>query len=150
MNSSRLLEAADYLDTVPRQRFCMTTWADGDFCGKQDEPNHKKHECQTSACAMGWLTTDPRFKRIGLKLGLDNFRSKTPVLGRLKGIDAACKLFGINTSQAWWLFDANDPDTEASRENETPKQVARRIRKFVKDNGKIPAGAIRFEGRCDA
>jgi hypothetical protein len=132
MNKKRLLKLADYLETVPRKRFNMDHWASAKFCGKPKEP---EHECGTSACALGWACTIPSFKRAGLKFiecG-SNFWTHIDLVPDFEGstgYGAAASLFGIRYSQAEWLFSPESPAR-------TPKQVAKRIRKFVESDGKI-------------
>jgi hypothetical protein len=50
------------LAKVPRERFDMNRWVGADWKGA------KNLSCGTSACAAGWATTDPWFRRRGLRL----------------------------------------------------------------------------------
>lgn len=148
MFKQRLLKLADLLDTVPRKRFNISSWASSKFCGKPKEPEH--NECNTTACAMGWATTLPVFKRAGLKLRLPENKlnydgcmiltmaKKHMCSTYLTHMDAAAAVCGISYHEAQQLFDVEDPSTGKPRSRETPKQVARRIRKFVKSCGEVP------------
>ncbi len=49
MNVERLLQAKEFLSTVPEDKFDMTNWR-GVF------DNLKSIKCETVGCAMGWLT----------------------------------------------------------------------------------------------
>lgn len=52
----RLRILADFLLTVPPERFNIRTWGHGGF----------EHECGTAACAFGWAATIPAFRELGL------------------------------------------------------------------------------------
>lgn len=112
----RLLKLADYLKTVPKERFDMSRVVGDSWGGKQDL------SCGTSACAMGWAATMPTFRRLGLRLGggFDVF---------IKGFDswdmAAEELFNIDDNDVEALFGPQSPA-------QTPTAKAVQIRKFVK------------------
>lgn len=111
----RLLKLADFLETkVPARRFHLRNWADDDFA-----PDH----CGTVACACGWGTAIPSLFRAGLRLDrhgdLQGDWDTVESVFRLEGDDAEY-LF------AYWCY-SNNP---------TPKQVAKRIRSFVKERSK--------------
>lgn len=120
VGARRLLKLADHLETVPRQRFNMSTWS-----------------CGTSACAMGHACEIPAFKRLGLEIGI-MFGSPLPVLPSGKeGFGAAVELFGITHTDAYALFKeqfAGRPTPKNLAGKDTPKVVARRIRKFVREH----------------
>lgn len=59
MNKERLLILADFLDTVPEDRFDMRRWADAGF---------SDGKCGTRACALGWACTILEFQQLGLYL----------------------------------------------------------------------------------
>lgn len=57
----RLWMLADYIEfAVKPERFAMHVWWDGE--------GRKGNLCGTQACAMGWATTIPAFKKAGLCL----------------------------------------------------------------------------------
>jgi hypothetical protein len=121
VNHKRLLKLADFLETVPRKRFDFTKWVGLDWKGKADL------SCGTSACAIGWATTIPSFRKLGLKLSL-NDAGGTPVFNGDFGSDAVAHFFDISILDAEFLFFPlyNDLGDKA-----TPKQVAKHIREFV-------------------
>lgn len=126
MNAKRLLKLADFLETVPKDNFDMgVVYEDegmfaGDCAPKYPQP--KKH-CGTAACAMGWATAIPSFRKAGLHLGEDG---EVYFEGSSYSFESAEIFFDILDEEATFLF------TRSGAGN-TPKQVARSIRKFVKD-----------------
>jgi hypothetical protein len=127
MHTKRLLKLADFLETkVPRKRFNMTDWSSvADFSAAQ---------CDTAACAFGWATTIPSFRRAGLSSRNSVFGpSIVPSFNGLEGSDAAEEFFGLGSLAVDNLFYGHSYEKPP-----TPKQVAKRIRKLVKDAG--PSG----------
>lgn len=128
--AKRLLALAARLVTVPRKRFNYNRWVGDDWMGAQDL------SCGTVACALGWATTMPRFRRLGLRLDWNRWLS-TPeshggrVILKLPGhrgeirspLRAAEIIFGPDTSD---LFLPGVGEMHA-----TPKQVAKKIRDYV-------------------
>ena len=134
MNKKRLLRLADFLENnVPIKKFYMGTWA-----SKEDI-----NECGTTACAMGWATKIPEFAAAGLYLGKSDavLQGRNPIItprfaGRAS-FAAASAFFKITDRAALWLFsdfEYGDND-EVEREQDTPNDVANRIRKFVQEDG---------------
>ncbi len=118
MHVDRLLLLADFLETVPPERFDMARWTGVDWAGKSDL------SCGTAACAMGWATTIPQFRKLGLKLnkfGVPEFKSYF-------GYGAATRLFDIDFYETTYLFASYTNFRHSSR------NVARKIRDFI-DNG---------------
>ena len=63
VGNRRLLKLADLLDALPDERFQFHHWVDEDtYKGKPDL------SCGTTACALGWATTIPAFRKLGLRL----------------------------------------------------------------------------------
>lgn len=131
----RLLKLADKLDEVPRNRFNYGSWVGDDWGGK---PNLS---CGTKACALGWATTMPEFRRLGLKL---NYYGE-PYLKEEKGgattgrnpgdknyhysdtqdvEDVILRLFGNGCLHLFF--------PQSGEMSLTAKQVAKKIRRFVK------------------
>jgi hypothetical protein len=54
------------------------------------------------------------------------------------GFGAARKLFELTREQAFYLFDQERIGEFELNEDETPKQWAKRARKFVANGGKVP------------
>ena len=121
VSNRRLLKLAAFLEKLPRKRFEYSYWVGTDWKGKTDL------SCGTTACALGWATTIPEFRVAGLKLTQRgdpiNYRAGAT------GFSAAQGIFGISWDQAHSLFM---PSTEAEHKA-TPKYVARKIRRFVKE-----------------
>ncbi len=136
-SARRLLVLADFLDTIPLKRFDYETWAGASWKGKKDL------SCGTTACALGWATTIPAFKKLGLKL----VRVKEygeyiafPVCGTAEGSDAACEPFLLSDGESLHLFTPHTrlwdgvtmvDGNYSPGEKATPKQVAKHIRSFV-------------------
>lgn len=135
MNAKRLLKLADFLETVPKDNFDMgVVYEDeGMFAGDcaPKYPRPKKH-CGTVACAMGWATAIPSFRRAGLRL----YETGSIVLknSRCDGVfwcdsfDTAELFFELGSDESRFLFGGSEYGS-------TPKQVAKHIRKFVKKGG---------------
>lgn len=116
MNKKRLLKLAEFLENeVPRKRFDMGQW--GGHSGFHE------NKCGSAACALGWATTIPAFRRAGLifsERGIPTFEGEW-------GEDAGARFFNLPRGQATTLFmPGSYPNHRA-----TPKQVAKRIRKLV-------------------
>ena len=132
VNTRRLLVLARYLEKVPPRRFKMTIWGEGKIAKSYATG------CGFAGCAMGHAAFIPSFRKAGLMLKEQSSLDGTPnwtiaIKGRrLVTFGVAAWLFGINTNQATYLFAGEDRDGE-NRGDETPKQVAARIREFVED-----------------
>jgi hypothetical protein len=123
MNYQRLLFLADCTETrVPEKQFDMTMWVNrSTWKGAAD------FSCGTSACIMGWATTFPEFRKLGLHMSKEGIVS---FLGHFaSGFQAAAALFDISLDQAKELFAVGW--NGVSRVDETSKQAAARIRHFV-------------------
>jgi hypothetical protein len=124
MKSERLLKLANFLENdVPPPRFKMDEWSDTrDFAPEV---------CGTAACAIGWATTIPAFRIEGFTgKQSDQANIVYPSYRSYESWEAVEKFFGLGKRKAEYLFDdENYPGAP------TPKQVAKRIRKFVKDAG---------------
>lgn len=154
VGAKRLLKLAEFLKTVPAKRFDYNSWVGEDWKGSPDL------SCGTTACALGWATQVPAFKRAGLYLHVDKDAVREledqeraiargeqvfyPLAGlgtsanvRMKGsreYDAfalAANFFAISESDANYLFSPADDGSESKA---TPKQVARKITKYVRVN----------------
>jgi hypothetical protein len=93
----RLLKLADFLAKLPRSKnFDM-----GQIASKVEDGHPA---CGSAACAIGWATAIPSFRRAGLHLNRDGYV-------RLKGVrcvtgfsEAAQAFFGIDYADARHLF----------------------------------------------
>jgi len=143
MNKQRLLMLVNHLrNNVPKDesRFYMGTWA-----GRTAEPFKfgdmlDDASCGTSGCAMGWATTIPHFKELGLFLLGKTYRNASTAElvyqsqsgARYHGFDAVHAFMDLTSEQADYLFDANQyPDLV------TVSEVADRIENFVISNGEM-------------
>lgn len=129
-SNRRLLKVAEVLEAIPRtfkQRakagvpdFDMSTFFD-------DYGSQSEGVCGTAACAAGYAGLNPWFRRKGFITdrikGDVRFNDET-------GFDACEDFFGLSDEQALALFTPN-------LGHETPKQVAKNIRKFVAKRTKL-------------
>lgn len=126
----RLLKLAQFLKTVPAERFNMGVWVGDDWKGDPDL------SCGTSACALGWATVIPEFRRLGLRLVKPRgFWGGTVRLGRrrLDALRVAGEVFAIDIDGASQLFGGGG--------GQTPKTKAREIEQFVEHRQKVAARA---------
>lgn len=96
----RLLKLADFLDALPPARFDYGVWVRSDWQGSSDL------SCGTAACALGWATTIPEFRKMGLRL-VRRFKSGVPVYKSREGASAAAAFFGVTDEEAFYLFVRN-------------------------------------------
>lgn len=133
VHADRLLRLAAFLDDVPPHRFDYSRWVGTDWKGKEDL------SCGTTACALGWATTMPEFRRLGLRLGLDmgtgvvHLKTQRPNFWS-SPIYASEKVFGLTYKEHGYLFGAAEgPSGERSlAEGARATTVAKHIRRFVK------------------
>lgn len=142
--NARLLRLAEFLDTLPPERWNYEVWVDTErWEGKPDL------SCGTQACALGWACAMPEFQELGVRL-LKTTNSWGDEVARflVDGYEdagplaAAKRLFGLNSAEVDRLFidtpshlldeDGNRPD---DLEEVTPKHVAAEIRAFVAERG---------------
>ncbi len=97
----RLLKLADFLESLPRNRFCLERWVGRGWEGKPDL------SCGTTACALGWATTIPEFRKLGVRMKKET-RANAPgpgLVGRREPDPPAVArlLFGIGdgNDQSW-------------------------------------------------
>lgn len=135
----RLLSLADFLQKLPKKRFNYNHWVGEDWGGKADL------SCGTTACALGWATTMPAFRRLGLRLvnnealGFGVVTMKGSNFDDDSSTDAAHQVFGLDNREFEYLFTPEGDSlseiglTERGPgEDATAKEVARHIRSFVK------------------
>src|SRR5215472_17893577 len=124
----RLEKLADFLEKLPSGRFYYGHWIDTEkWEGAADL------SCGTTACALGWGTAIPSFRKAGLRMK----KHGLPAFGKSEGMDAGARFFGITHADALFIFQPNalhakDLDLwSAPGHDATPKQVAKHIRSFV-------------------
>ena len=121
INAKRLLKLADYLETVPRERFDMGDW-------DTTYPDERKF-CGFSGCAIGWAIEGNLFEGLAFD---ENDEIRQPKYKGLFGFPAVAKVFDMPGDVAREeLFGAHIESD--------PHQVAARIRKFVRNNEKASA-----------
>lgn len=159
IGAKRLLKLADFLDTVPRRAFNFRSitrvkhkhikrygFASFEDVSEEDlRANVKSHsykECETTACALGYCSVIPSFRRLGLRL----VDGDVVLAGddTLANFGVARMIFSISSDEAMLLFNPGDMACEYVEDKylndrihplpgtATAKQVANNIRKFVK------------------
>ena len=149
MNIKRTMKLIAFMEKLPKsaeRHFNMEKWFehrgshayDHDF-GRYVTKKTLSH-CGTTACALGWASTDPWFKRRGL-------RAQTASVF----LDDWPEFFGCPSREVGQFTD-NDGDPVLDNDylfadwcypavwRTTPRQVARRIRKFVAQQSVVIGG----------
>lgn len=126
----RLLKLADFLEKLPPRRFDFRKWVGDDWGGKPDL------SCNTTACAFGWATTIPSFRRLGLVLTenddrFSEFRFVVGLKGSTNSTYAGKVIFGLDYLEFEQLFVPGLEDNNQLSFFATAKQVAKHIKKFV-------------------
>ncbi len=108
---------------VPDKRLYMGYWVSSSWGGRPDL------SCGTSACAMGWATTNPKLRHAGLRL----HENVGPEYKGLMGFDAAQAVFGLTHAEAMRLFDPAKYNTVGFLDctNIKPHHVISRIDKVI-------------------
>ena len=104
--NERLLKLADFLEQLPPKRFKYDEWVGEDWKGAKDL------SCGTTGCALGWATTMPRFRRMGLVLSTKSIFGAEAVPFDTKtgeaGAEASLRIFALNRREADYLFIPRD------------------------------------------
>jgi len=138
MKKQRLLKLADLLEADAANRkgikFDLGLW--GSIDRLDDEVSVS---CGTTACAMGLAVVSGAFKRAGL---INGAFTKDIIFPEMKGsglggIQAAAELFDIEVGEASYLFFDTEYPYEKRRGAAGERYVAKRIRKFVADGGRV-------------
>jgi hypothetical protein len=138
---NRLLKLADFLMTVPKERFDFGSWVGEDWKGK---PNLS---CGTTACALGWATTIPLLRKAGLMLKFtpDEYSSVTLKHNPNTSSEyAGMEVFGLTLDEFEYLFTSYGclwkddfsyliKNKKSLGRKATAQQVAARIKEFVED-----------------
>lgn len=127
MNVERLKILARYLVSrrvTPTHKFNLESW-------------RYKTSCGTVCCAIGDATRIKKFKAEGLHF---NTAAGTPEFGSYKSWAAAREFFELSKDQTYYLFYGVSTALVKGYPNgfdTTPKEVAARIRSFIKSGGKV-------------
>lgn len=114
MDRERLTILADFLDTVPQEKFNIHIWFS---------------RCRTAGCALGWATQIPEFKKDGLKLCIGDGGFNAPCYKHRYCDSAAQDFFGLTCAESGRIF-YNQAYLDANV-TVTPKAVACRIRDML-------------------
>lgn len=140
-NVERLKELQNVLNSVPEDQFDLGVWIEG-----VDKEGKKSSElighCGTSACAVGWACTHPKFNEQGLKYGIDDpvwEKVYTPMYNGKSSWDAVGEFFGISYQLSDLLFDEGSYYDvfwceDAGKVDVKPKDVANRIQIVIDNN----------------
>lgn len=118
MDRERLTTLADFLDTVPEEKFDIGIWF---------------NKCRTAGCAVGWATTIPEFKNDGLELHSVAGGFNSPCYKSNYSDYAIQDFFRLTSTQSGYLFYGRayyDWNTK-------PYEVAARIRELLADPSSI-------------
>lgn len=110
MNMDKLLKLADFLETVPPERFDIFNWASEGF---------SESKCDTAACAAGWACV--LFEEEGLRL--IGYITLYPSFKEDRYEFALMNFFGLTYNQAQNIFFSSSYISTPG-----PKDVAQRIR----------------------
>lgn len=131
MFADRLRKLSFHLRNEVRDEvFHLATWVGNDEVpwGGLDDLS-----CGTTACAMGWATTIPEFKQLGLGLVQTSHNGQgSLVFGEFKHFEAAAKFLDISEKEAEFLFN---PDKYPDQEDTTRLAVCNRIDQFINYGG---------------
>jgi hypothetical protein len=138
-SARRLLKLAAFLEKLPDNRFDYGLWVGPNWKGDAD------FLCGTTACALGWATTMPEFRSLGLVM--DRVRVVKDEKTGKYGHQAAVRVFGLTANESDYLFTPRKPlygdlsdfscslpivDKNLSPSSgATPRDVAYHIRRFV-------------------
>ncbi|MCY1358659.1 hypothetical protein D9M69_452010 [compost metagenome] len=119
MNVERLERLCGLLKRVKPEGFDLSGWG------------WSTATCGTVACAVGWATQDPWFRREGLRSEAGYFY---PIFEGEADWDAVELFFELSSEEAEHLFSA---DRYPVDERINPLAVAARIREFVANGGEV-------------
>lgn len=119
------------LKKVPRRQFNIDTWV-ATYEGEGTPwKGAKDFSCGTSGCAGGWATTDPWFRRRGLK-----FESVVKRGGQVDDYlfrdDKLAEIFGVPDTDP----ETDEPSPFFDFSLTTPKKFIKRIDKILEENTK--------------
>lgn len=129
---NKLLDLFENFDEKVNGKFDLSIWA--------RELDNDKPKCGTAACALGWATAIPSFRKAGFRLVKDDFFSRENDHVNLKWKPAYKDIEDLPFTAAAYFFgitikDADDAfDSDGSKV--TRKQMISRLKKLIKKNEK--------------
>lgn len=146
VGKKRLLKLADFLDKLPPEKFDFSEIAVQKGKPMREALKAGRTRCGTVGCAIGWMPAAfPRSLRWDETRG---WATRTfPDVCLINeptrvDFDAAVTFFGITSADAYWLFQPGGwrglyaSEHNGLHNDATPKQVAKHIRKFVREQEK--------------
>lgn len=130
---TRILKLADFVEKIPPKKFDFRTYVGHDWRGAKDL------SCGTTACALGWATAMPLFRKLGLRLVKTKDIAERIKLGKGHPESKSEELFGISGSTYYMLFIPSDWSEGCLSHGATPKEWAKHARSIVKQ---LQAGKI--------
>lgn len=124
--NKRLLQLAEFLEKLPRDKFDFSTWG-------------RESSCGTVACALGWAPSMPFAKNMGIRLKAEFLGHEVMSFfmnGRfVTEFTVSKELFGLYDGATLFLFTPTDKDDLLGNNglsmSSTAKKVAANIRRFV-------------------
>lgn len=146
-HAKRLLKLADFLDKLPKAKFDFSQIAYRGDKSMLEALRATRARCGTVACAIGWMPavfpkltawvsdSDRDAADISLIVGL---RGDNSSYATISSFETAQVVFGLSQEESEFLFAPFGHDFDKDENNHlaydaTPKQIARHIRKFVRD-----------------
>lgn len=131
----RILFLADFLDTLPVEKFDYGRWVGEDWQGAADL------SCGTKACAAGWATTLQVFQDLGLilcHLCYDVHLKDDKCFSLDKDFAyasdrALMQVFDITDAQVLDLFYPNIYSEDQPNQGATPQKVAAYFRRYIQE-----------------
>lgn len=127
--NAALIILAEKLETIPKERFNYNVWVGENWGGRVDL------SCGTTACAMGWATTIPALRKLGLRMSrtefiprvdLDLYNNPSMRFMDSGVYSASLLIFALSRPEHRLVFLPEGGDIKM-----TPGNVAIRIRKLV-------------------
>jgi hypothetical protein len=147
MYANRLLKLAAFLDKLPKAKFNFGTFTSLGGKPMMEALKAGRSRCGTTACAVGWMPAV--FPRTACWIGKDQpyghvivgLRSDKGRRPRLTNFDVAERFFGLSYDETRNLFDPGSEfaSDDAPGWTATPKEVAKHIRRFVRQKQKAAA-----------
>lgn len=139
IGNSRLLKLAAFLRLLPPEKFDLEYWVSNSKGALRGNEEADPRSCGTKACAMGWATTMPLFRRLGLVFNHGTALAQVVVAIEREDLGyschdslyVACHMFAISYQESELLFT---PTVQGHRSS--PSEVADLIERLVQFRGK--------------